>query len=74
MADVGKTDKSQEWERLWEDWRQKGCLESQKTLPTGVKGLVKIAWKQMRFDITAAGTPPEQTKKPILWWLAGRKS
>ena len=45
---------------LWEDWRQRGSTESPKALPTTGKGLGKITWKQMWFDITTAETPPEQ--------------
>lgn len=37
MADPGETDKSKEWEKLWEDWRQKGSIESQKFPPNCYK-------------------------------------
>lgn len=42
------------------DLKQKGDPKSQRLFPLAVKGLGKVIWEQMWFDLAAPGTPLER--------------
>ncbi|XP_034509887.1 uncharacterized protein LOC109490178 isoform X5 [Ailuropoda melanoleuca] len=64
VAHLGDTDKSQESTSCGKNLRQRWDLKNQRLSQSAVKDPVKVTWKQMWFDLLAAGTPPEKTVDP----------
>ena len=62
-AELGETDKFQEWVQAVGKTRHRvGALESKSLSQSAVKGPSKVTQKQMGFDLIAPGTTPEKIR------------
>ena len=71
IADLGETDKSQEWVQAGGKTRDGEAAQKAKgAILMGSKGSGEMTWKHMRFDFVAVGTPSEQLdQQHIVEWV-----
>ena len=71
IADLGETDKSQEWVQAGGKTRDGEAAQKAKgAILMGSKGSGEMTWKHMWFDFVAVGTPSEQLdQQHIVEWV-----